>query len=301
MAKEKKTVRRINAGYYFSEGFHNVFSHGLMSFAAVCMIVACLLIMGMFSLVAINMENLLGELERENEFIAYIDETYTREQAQAMKSQLTAIENVADVTFVTKEEARENYLQGREEVELLQELPATVFRDRYRIHVSDLERISGTVDSVKRVTGVAKVTVALEIAQGFVLARNIAAGVAMVLIAMLMIISLFIIANTIKLATFYRREEIAIMKMCGATNGFIRWPFVYEGMLLGLTGAVIAFFMQWGVYQLVCSMIPDSGMGVFNIIPYTDMALHIFCIFLLSGFVIGVGGSMVAIRKFLQV
>ena len=90
---------------------------------------------------------------------------------------------------------------------------------------------------------------AIEIAQGFVMVRNIATGVAAVLVAILVVVSLFIIANTIKLATFYRREEIAIMKMCGATNGFIRWPFVVEGMILGLTGALVAFFVQWGLYQ----------------------------------------------------
>lgn len=279
-----------------------MFSHGMMSFAAVCMIVACLLIMGTFTLVAVNMEHLLGELERENEFVAYIDETYTREQAQDMESKLTGLENVAGVTFVTKEQARENYLQGREEVELLKELPDTVFRDRYRIRVNDIHDISATVDRVKEVAGVAKVTVALEIAQGFILVRNIATGVALTLVAMLMVISLFIIANTIKLATFYRREEIAIMRMCGATNSFIRWPFVYEGMLLGLAGAVVAFFLQWGVYQLVSGFIGrNAGMGVMVIIPYATMALRIFCTFLISGFVIGVGGSMLAIRKFLQV
>ena len=295
-------AKRINAGYYISEGFHNVFSHGFMSFAAVCMIVACLLIMGTFTLVAVNMEHMLGELERENEFIAYIDEAYSRADAQAVESKLTAIENVAGVTFVTKEEAQQNYLQGREEVELLKELPPTVFRDRFRIHVDDIREISATVDQVKAVPEVAKVTVALEIAQGFVLVRNIAMGVALVLIAMLMVISLFIIANTIKLATFYRREEIAIMKMCGATNGFVRWPFVYEGMLLGLAGAVVAFFLQWGVYQLVCGFIDsNAGMGLVVVIPYAAMAARIFTTFLVSGFVIGVGGSLMAIRKFLQV
>lgn len=92
------------------------------------------------------------------------------------------------------------------------------------------------------------------------------------------------------------------MKMCGATNGFVRWPFVYEGMLLGLAGAVAAFFLQWGVYQLVCSFIDrNAGMGLVVVIPYAAMATRIFGTFLVSGFVIGVGGSMVAIRKFLQV
>lgn len=295
-------ARRINSGYYISEGIHNVFSHGFMSFAAVCMIVACLLIMGTFTLVAVNLEHMLGELERENEFLAYVDESWSQEQAQALGDKLTALDNVSDATFVTRQEAQQSFLQGREENALLQELPATVFRDRFRIHVHDIEDISRTAQLVDEVEGIDKVSVALEIAQGFVLVRNIAAAVAITLIAILMVISLFIMGNTIKLATFYRREEIAIMKMCGATNAFVRWPFVYEGMLLGLAGAVIAFFTQWGIYSLLSGLIGRSdSLGLVAIIPYSAMSLRIFLTFAASGLLIGVGGSTMAIRKFLQV
>ncbi len=295
-------ARRLNSGYYITEGFHNVFSHGFMSFAAVCMIVACLLIMGTFTLLAVNLEHMLGELEKENEFLAYVDESFTQEQARGLEQELTGLDNVAEVTFVTREQALEDFLQGREENKLLSSLPASVLRDRYRIHVKDIEDMSETVKLVEGVQGIAKISVMLKVAQGFVLMRNIAAGVALILIGILMIISLFIISNTIKLATFHRREEIAIMKMCGATNGFVRWPFVFEGLILGMTGAFLAFFLQWGIYQLVCSaVIEANGLSLVVIIPYADMAKRILAIFAASGFVIGVGGSLMAIRKFLQV
>ena len=295
-------ARRLNSGYYISEGLHNVFSHGFMSFAAVCMIVACLLIMGTFTLLAVNLEHMLGELEKENEFLAYVDESYTQEQARALEDQLTVLDNVASATFVTREQALEDFLQGREENELLSNLPASVLRDRYRIHVEDIEDMSETVDLVGKVPGIAKISVLLKVAQGFVLLRNIATGVALVLIGILMIISLFIISNTIKLATFHRREEIAIMKMCGATNAFVRWPFVFEGLILGMTGALLAFVFQWGIYQLVCNFVIEAnGMSLVVIIPYANMAKRILAIFAASGFVIGVGGSLMAIRKFLQV
>ena len=147
-----------------------------------------------------------------------------------------------------------------------------------------------------------EVVAAVEIAEGFVLVRNIATGVALVLIGILLVVSLFIIANTIKLATFYRREEIAIMRMCGATSAFIRWPFVVEGLLLGLTGALIAFFAQWGVYQLVSKFIVQgNGLSLVAVVSYGSMAGTILLIFCLTGAVIGVGGSLLAIRKFLQV
>lgn len=295
-------ARKFDAGYYLSEGFHSNFTHGFMSFAAVCMIVACLLIMGSFSLLAINLDHMLGDLEAENEFLAYIDETYSEEEARAIQPQIEAIPNVSEVTFVTREEALEDWKEGRADNDLMDSLQPEVLRDRFRIHVADIEQLKETSDAVETVTGVVKVSAAYEIAQGFVLVRNIATGVALVLIGILAIVSLFIIANTIKLATFYRREEIAIMKMCGATNAFIQWPFVVEGLLLGLTGALVAFFAQWGVYQLVSRLIiQGNGLSLVTIVPYTNLIGTILPVFCLTGAVIGVGGSLLAIRKFLQV
>ena len=295
-------ARKFDAGYYLSEGFHSIFTHGFMSFAAVCMIVACLLIMGSFSLLAINLDHMLGDLEAENEFLAYIDETYSEEEARAIQPQIEAIPNVSEVTFGTREEALEDWKEGRADNDLMDSLQPEVLRDRFRIHVADIEQLKETSDAVETVTGVVKVSAAYEIAQGFVLVRNIATGVALVLIGILAIVSLFIIANTIKLATFYRREEIAIMKMCGATNAFIQWPFVVEGLLLGLTGALVAFFAQWGVYQLVSRLIiQGNGLSLVTIVPYTNLIGTILPVFCLTGAVIGVGGSLLAIRKFLQV
>ena len=128
------------------------------------------------------------------------------------------------------------------------------------------------------------------------------APLGMVLVAMLAVVSLFIIANTIKLAFFYRREEIAIMKMCGATNSFIRWPFIVEGMLLGLTGALVAFLLQWAVYELVGrAVIQSNGLSLLTILPFQSMIAHILPVFIGAGLFIGVVGSVLAIRKFLKV
>ena len=295
-------ARKFDAGYYLSEGVHSIFTHGFMSFAAVCMIVACLLIMGSFSLLAVNLNHTLGDLEKENEFLAYIDDSCSEEEARALQSQIEAVPNVSQVTFVSREEALNEFLQGREHNDLLDSMPATVLRDRYRIHVDNIEQMEQTTKLVEQVPGVAKVNAAIAIAQGFVLVRNIATGVALVLIGILAVVSLFIIANTIKLATFYRREEIAIMKMCGATDGFIRWPFVVEGMVLGLTGSLVAFFLQWGIYHLVAkNIVQSNGLSLMTMLSYTSMVDVILPVFCGVGIVIGVGGSLIAIRKFLQV
>lgn len=295
-------ARKFDAGYYFSEGFHSIFTHGFMSFAAVCMIVACLLIMGSFTLLAVNLDHMLGDLEAENEMLAYIEETYTEEEARAIQTKLESVDNVTGVTFVTRQEALEHFLEGRESNPLLENLPPEVLRDRYRIRVEDIEQMERTKTLVEQVEGVADVNAAIAVAQGFVLVRNIATGVAMVLVAMLLLVSLFIISNTIKLAFFYRREEIAIMKMCGATDGFIRWPFVVEGLILGMTGALVAFFAQWGIYHLVGKLVVQgNGLSLMTMLSYGSMTKTILTVFCGTGALIGVGGSLLAIRKFLQV
>lgn len=295
-------AKKFDIQYYFSEGFHSIFTHGFMSFAAVCMIVACLLIMGSFTLVAVNLDNMLGDLEAENEFLAYVDESYTEEQARDIKSQIEAIPNVSQVTFVTRAEAMDDFRAGRENNELLADLPDEVLRDRFRIHVQDIKQLKATSEQVQKITGVADVNAAYDIAQGFVLVRNIATGVAAVLVAMLAVVSLFIIANTIKLAFFYRREEIAIMKMCGATNWFVRWPFIFEGMILGLIGALLAFLLQWGIYSLIVTAITEyGGLQLIAIVPFKTLALRVLGAFAAAGLAIGAGGSLLAIRKFLQV
>ena len=134
-------------GYYISEGFRSIFTHGLMSFAAVFMILACLLIMGSFSLVAVNLERELGELERDNQFLAFVDETYTREQALALQTKLEAIPNVSRVEFTTREEAKANYAAQYAEDQnaaLYEELPDELFRDRYAVFMNDLSTMSET-------------------------------------------------------------------------------------------------------------------------------------------------------------
>lgn len=291
-----------NLGYYIREGFFSIFTHGLMSFAAVCMIICCLIIMGSFSLVAVNLDSMLGRYEAENEFLAYIDDSYDQDQARALQDQILAVPNVADVTFVTDAEAMEEYAAKQEETELFSELPAGVLRDRYRIHVVDLSKLEETVAAVEAIPGVAKTSSAPEIAEGFTVIRNIAGGVAMILVAILLLISLFIITNTIKIATFNRRDEIAIMKMCGATNAFVRWPFVFEGMILGLTGALLSYFLQWGIYDLIKQAVDNSDtMQLITVLPFEQMSMEVLLVFLATGFIIGVGGSLMAIRKFLQV
>lgn len=215
-------MRKFNLGYFIKEGFVSIFSHGLMSFAAVCMIVACLIIMGSFSLLAINVDEQLSKLEEENEFLVYVDESFSQQQIQQLMERVRQVDNVAEVTFVSADEAKAKFLEGREHQGLYANLPDGVIRDRLSVHVADLERFTETVDAVRALPGVANYRAEGKVAEGFVTVRNAVTALAYVLVGILAAVSLFIISNTTRLAAFSRREEIAIMKMCGATDGFIQ-------------------------------------------------------------------------------
>ena len=288
--------------YFFHEGLSNMFSHGFMSFAAIGITVACLLIMGTFTLVAVNANELLADLEQENEILAYVDDSYTRAQARALQSELEALDNVASVTFISKEEATASFEEQYEDEAVLQDLDPEIFEDRYAIKVKDLTKQNQTVELVKAVEGISDVNAHEEIAGGFITVRNVATVVCVALIAILFVVSVFIISNTIKLTTFDRRDEIAIMRMVGATNGFIRWPFVYEGFMLGLLSAVIAFLLQWGLYEAVAQGVDTNDtLQLIRIIPFRELWPVVAGTFAAAGILIGVGGSLSAIRKFLQV
>lgn len=291
-----------NFGYFLHEGVSNMFSHGFMSFAAIGITVACLLIMGTFTLVAVNANELLAGLEQENEILAFVDEGYDAKQAMALQGDLEALPNVVSASYISKREAMEAFAAKYADDPLFQNLDPEILRDRFVIKVESLERQGQTISLIEKVEGVADVSAYEELASGFITIRNIASVVCIALIAVLFIVSVFIISNTIKLTTFDRREEIAIMRMVGATNGFIRWPFVYEGLLLGFLSAGLSFFLQWGLYEAVARGVGNSDtLQLVRVVPFQQLWRFVAGIFAAAGVLIGVGGSLSAIRKFLRV
>ena len=288
--------------YFFREGLENLRSHGFMTFAAIGITVACLLIMGTFTLVAVNVDAMLEELEQENEIVAFVDETYNDTQAKALESKLEKLPNVTSATYISREEAAKNFAAKHPEEELFQNLDPQILRARYTIRIDDLTRMGTTVEQVRRINGIADINAQEEVAGGFITVRNVATVVCVALIAILFIVSVFIMSNTIRLTTFERREEIAIMRMVGATKGFIRWPFVYEGFMMGLLGALLAFGMQWGIYEAVAQGVSNNDtLQLISIVPFQQMWKTVAITFGGAGVIIGVGGSLSAIRKFLQV
>ena len=234
--------------------------------------------------------------------LAFVDKSLSEEEARALEAELREVPNVRDVHFISNTEAAEAFRARYEDDELFQGLPDDNFRHRYAVDLKDIGYMRQTREALEAVPNIGKVNAYEDEAAGFITIRNVAGIVCVALIAVLFLVSVFIVANTIKLTTFDRRDDIAIMKMVGATNGFIRWPFVYEGLLMGLFSALIGFFLQWGLYEAVArSVASNDTINLINVVPFAEMRLYVAGIFVLAGIFIGVGGSLSAIRKFLQV
>lgn len=287
--------------YLLKQGVKNIFTHGFMSFASITIIIACLLIMGSFSLLTLNIDAMIDEMQNQNNVLAYIDESLSESEARALESKILAVDNVATAEFVTREEAMENFESDYDE-NLFENIDPTVFRHRFVITLDDLTLMKETQAALRNVKGVASVTAHVDYAEKFISFRNIVSIVSLILIVILIIVSLFIMTNTIKLATFGRREEIAIMKMVGATNAFIRLPFVIEGLVLGAVGGGIAYLLQWGLYSVLTDKIM-SGMasGIIDVLPFSAVALPVLIVFLAVGILVGVFGGLNAIRNYLKV
>ena len=289
-------------GYLIKSGFKGIFSHGLMSFATVAIITACLIIMGAFSLLVVNINDMIAGLEDEsNVVVAFIDENLSREEAVALEPAILAVPNVDSAQFVTREEAAEDFQADYDEA-LFDVITDDTFRDRYVVQLQDISLMEQTRTDLYAVDGVAKVNAHLEYAEGFITARNIVSVISLILIVILIVVSFFIMTNTIKLATFTRREEIAIMKMVGASNGFIRCPFIVEGLVLGVLGGGLAFLIEWGLYNLVTGKIVTGVTGtLISVVPFAEVMFPLLGAYVAVGVLVGVVGGSSAIRNYLKV
>ena len=286
-------MKKNNIGYLLREGVRGVFVNGFMSFAAVCVTVACLIIMGSFLLILFNLNEMIVDLEQENEMLVYIDESYSEAKAKSVGSQLNLISNIREAKYVSRDEALDSFVE---------EMDASTFRDRYVVTLEDNSLMKETEAQIRAVDGVSDVNAPYEIINGFQTVQKVLNIASAVIIAVLFVVSLLIISNTVKLAMYSRSEEIAIMKMVGATNSFIRMPFVVEGFILGFLGALIAFFLQWGLYDFVAMKVAEiDSLQLITVAPFLDVSEPVALIYALTGFVVGVFGSLLSIRKFLKV
>ncbi len=291
-----------NLGYLMKEGIRGIFLHGFMSFAAVCVTVACLLIVGSFSSLVYNVNIMVEDLNKTNEILVYIDSELPDAEAKSVGTQINQIANVQNAVFVSREEALEKFVAEHQENEAFSGVEAEDLRHRFVVTLVDNDQMEKTVASIESIAGVAKINAAYELAEGFSTLQDVLHIASLAVIAVLLVVSLLIISNTVKLAMYDRRDEIAIMKMVGATNGFIRLPFVVEGFVLGMLGAAIAFGLEWMMYDgLISRLAAVDTLKLFSFVPFAQLLWPMVATFAAAGLFVGIVGSWTSIRKFMDV
>ena len=292
-----------NFKYLFNEGIRGIFLHGFMSFAAVCVTVACLLIVGSFYALTYNVSVMVEEMDTTNEILVFVDRELSDAEAKSVSTQLSKIENVYQATPISREQALEDFIAEYEDKDALSAIEPSDLSFRYKVVLADNSMIEETVAQIKEIPGVSNIQAAYEMAEKFAALQNVLQIASLVVIGVLLVISLLIISNTVKLAMYDRRDEIAIMKMVGATNGFIRLPFVVEGFTLGTVSAMLAFFLEWVLYDAVVSRITAIAAleQLFSFVSFTQLMLPMIAVFLFAGMFVGIVGSWTSIRKFMDV
>ena len=291
-----------NIGYLLKEGILGIFRHGFMSFAAVIVTVACLLIVGSFSCLTYNVNIMVEDLNKTNEILVYIESELPDAEARSIGTKINRISNVHQATFVSREEALQNFIADHDGDEAFSGVRAEDLRHRFVVVLMDNALMKETEEEIRQIPGVADISAAYELAEGFTTLQSVLQIASLAVNAVLLVVSLLIISNTVKLAMYDRKDEIAIMKMVGATNGFIRLPFVVEGFALGMMGAAIAFGLEWLMYDALVARINEvDALNLFSFVPFTELLLPMIATFSACGLFVGVLGSWTSIRKFLDV
>ena len=296
------TMKCNNIGYLLKEGFLGIFRHGFMSFAAVIVTVACLLIVGSFSSLTYNVNIMVDDLNKTNEILVYIDSELPDAEARSIGTKINRISNIHQATFVSREQALMNFIADHEGDEAFSGVRAEDLRHRYVVVLVDNALMKQTEEEIRQIPGVADTAAAHELAEGFSTLQNVLQLASLAVMSILLVVSLLIISNTVKLAMYDRKDEIAIMKMVGATNSFIRLPFVVEGFVLGMLGAALAFGAEWAMYDALIGRIQAvDTLNLFKFVPFTELLIPMIATFGGCGLFVGILGSWTSIRKFMDV
>lgn len=289
--------------YFMREASKNVFSNGWMSLASIFTVLASLLVFGFFMVLSLNLNYIAAQLEGDYEVILIVDETYNQQQTEALGDSIRAIANVKEAELDTKsarlEEWRDNL--GEDAAVLDGYETNNPLRDWYKVTFEDLSQSDATVQELESLDGVAKIRRNKDTIDKLVSMTNYMGHISIWVMAALTLISIFIISNTIKLTVFARRKEINIMKFVGATDWFIRWPFIIEGIFIGLIGAVFSFAIVSYGYHGIIGLLSSLDISFVRFKPYRELILLLSGTFLGMGVILGGLGSLISVRKYLKV
>ena len=291
--------------YLIGEGFSNVFKNKKQAMTSIGMMCVTMLIFGIFFVIAENLNHFVDQVQKEQGIQVFMKLDSTDEQITKLKQELLAIDGVNTVDFISQAQALQQVKERfGEKAYLLEGRNESIFQVSYVVTLTDLSKSSKIQEQIKKLENVEEIRSSNETIGTLVkIAKGIRIATYVISIC-LIVFAIFIIANTIKLTVHARRREISIMKYVGATNGFIRWPFVIEGILIGVIAAMISILILGGAYNLLTSKLMESSITTMinlTVLPFSEMFKQIIAVYLGLGIGIGTLGSSISMRKYLEV
>jgi Cell division protein len=300
-------MRGSNFSYLLKSGLSNVWKNRLMSFASVCILAACLLLTAFTYLLTINFTSIVGTVEQQNDIVIFAADQATESDLEKLQIDLEKNEYISDIKYISKEQAVEEQIERLGGNELFPDLAEDNYLPAsFRVKLKSLAELEAATASFMALPNVLKVNAPTNIAKtltGIHGAINIF-GIAVIIT--LIIISLVIISNTIRASVFVRKNEIGIMKHVGATNRYIRFPFIVEGVVIGTVAAAVTYLIVWLSYDKIINMLQDNASDFMltmytGLIPFGKIGISLGIFFILAGVAVGTIGSALSISKHLKV
>lgn len=295
-------MKGTNLKYLTHEGFRNVWVNRLMSLASVTVLMACLIIMGAGIMIYFNINNVVDKVQSQNVVMVYVADDASEDETTQIGTSLKGISNVESCEFVPKEVAFQEQIQSMGgDAALFEGFDEIPLPDAYKVTVKDLSQFENTVSQIKQINKVDSVRENSDLASKLLSLRHAVSIVSVGLVVMLFLVALFIISNTIRITMFSRKLEISIMKAVGATNWFIRWPFMIEGMILGTISGIVSLGVLWGLYAVAEKVFAQTlSLIGFSLVPFSEYWWQILLVFVAIGLFTGGFGSLVSMAKYLK-
>lgn len=301
-------MRASGVRYLLGKGVENIWKNKMMAFASFCVLLISLLLVGLSVLVSINISSMIGGVENKNEVIIYLKEDTTDMQISELYGELIRMDNIAEATFYSKEDAFEDMKDNMSNYEMVFDSLGddNPLVDAYRIRVADINIIEDTLAELSILDHVESIRAPMDFVNILREISQIFTIICGVIILALVIISIVIISNTTKASVFARRAEIQIMKYVGATNLFIRVPFFVEGMVTGFFAGCMALLITWLGYDALIDLLKHGTnviaiFGMTSIVQFEDVAVPVIAAYLLAGTFFGALGTVFSTRKHLNV
>ena len=300
--KNKLNKGRFNLRYLTKEGFRNVKIHKLMTVASITVMLSCLLLIGGAYLIYENIQSVIDRVGEQNVVMVFIDDASDDSAEATLGEQIRNTANVKDCVFVSKDEAYTSILYDMgESAAVLQNIGSDFLPDAFKVTITEMKEFQNTVGLIKTYENVLSVRENGELASRIASIQNAVGIVSVVIVAILFIVSLFIIANTVRITMFSRSLEISIMKAVGATNWFIRWPFIVEGVIIGLLSAALSYGLIFGLYMAAEKVLAAMFAILGNtMVPFETCAIPLAVAFAATGIITGATGSFISLGRYLK-